>query len=237
MTYAMSTQLEAFDRVRMQTLTSVVVILDGSAKVENVRDALGTNELGAVAVGLGKQSLELAQQRVAQWTTRNAVRDCIEACAAYLEDNVDVELEATLAITAKAFGKLGLPKKLERFAGVVAVDPAARDRVLSVNDARNCLVHRRGIVAAEDCGAGATELVVHLETAQLVEVPKPLPGVVPIGEKFYGVSDVPIDRRFALGQEVHFTVGDLIGAWTVVRKLVLAIDRALFARRATKGTP
>ncbi|MDI4635852.1 hypothetical protein J7U46_22490 [Pelomonas sp. V22] len=109
------------------------------------------------------------------WVYGNGFRDAIESVGTFLESVRQVLALWSLgdrekkgeALTgaswiqemdfaAKKFHRLGFPDKLEALLRSfdASVDAALNEHVLSVTVARNCLVHRRGIVSERDLTCG-----------------------------------------------------------------------------------
>jgi len=105
------------------------------------------------------------------WVYGNGLRDVIESVSTFLESVREVlalwalgdrqksgesltgaTWVAEMQDAAKRFHRLGFPDKVEalRVAFDTSVDAVLNEHVLSVNVARNCLVHRRGVVSERD---------------------------------------------------------------------------------------
>lgn len=101
-----------------------------------------------------------------RWCLTNGLRDAIEGVNAFLEEariicatyklakQSLVPAEDYFGIEAfrSRFNEYGLPPKLRHLRDQYSLwpDESAFSDVISVNDARNCLVHRRGVVTAKD---------------------------------------------------------------------------------------
>lgn len=105
------------------------------------------------------------------WVYGNGLRDVLESVGNFLEEvrhilalwsladrqSAGEQLTSTIwnaemQDAAKRFHRLGFPDKVDmlRMEFHVHIDAALNAHVLSANVARNCLVHRRGIVSARD---------------------------------------------------------------------------------------
>jgi hypothetical protein len=114
-----------------------------------------------------KLDVESARKEFRQWVISSGLRDCVEAVNPLMEEARKVCALYLLAekkrikngdLQQKVFGPIrkyhraGLPDKLkilrEEYDPILI--PELSDHVMSINTARNCLVHRRGIVAEQD---------------------------------------------------------------------------------------
>jgi hypothetical protein len=104
------------------------------------------------------------------WLLGCGLRECVESLHIALEEirkavcvielhgkpnTTYGELEQALRTGQKRFGKAGLPEKMGILGNRLPLKPDAEllEAILSVNSLRNCLVHRFGWVAQEDCNA------------------------------------------------------------------------------------
>jgi hypothetical protein len=107
------------------------------------------------------------------WILISLFRDSVEVVSRFLEDVRELcaihallgpatitgeEWNEKVVIPAAAFHRLGLPDKITRLKSEYGVSVADNftSEVLSVNQARNCLVHRQGVVSSRDTNAGDT---------------------------------------------------------------------------------
>jgi hypothetical protein len=114
-------------------------------------------------------SHEEAGQHFHTWALSNGLRDAIEGVSSFIESahqvlsawafverqNGDTLLRYSdweTSMDGKAFHRFGLPDKLTHIQQEhgIDLDKDLQRHVLSVNTARNCLVHRRGIVSERD---------------------------------------------------------------------------------------
>lgn len=122
---------------------------------------------------------EQARAFLREWVLTNGFRDLAEAIASLLDGAHGVlsiwsllpdhskpaqilggAWNRVMVKKRRAFARLGISKKLRelRQRGLV-LDPSLVQQIESINAARNCLVHRNGVVGSEDTGAGATFVV------------------------------------------------------------------------------
>jgi hypothetical protein len=196
------------------------------------RDALelqGTN-IGIALANPPTLSDAEAREEFRTWVLTNGFRDAAEVIGAYL-DEVDrilsfweitkrqkdgIQLTGAhwheLVVTRhRRFHRSGLPEKVSRLEdrGLV-LDQTFLTHALSINSARNCLVHRRGIVSERDSNDGQ-RLVVKWTKLALVTVEQDgdreliLPARVEAGTHI-GVQNRPETAEFPLGSQVRFSV-------------------------------
>lgn len=126
------------------------------------------------------------------WVEGNGLRELIETFAIFLDrihdacivfrasrDKVDI---APLREKHHLFHREGFPKKLNILRTSFSVGPKYPDYLLSLNRARNCLTHRRGIVANADINVPEALRVAWLGMDIFVETPS--------GER-HSLMDIP----------------------------------------------
>jgi len=158
------------------------------------------------------------------WILANGFRDCTEAIGAYLEEvrNVCTVLSFSGKMTgedwndnivqgAKKFHRLGLPDKINDLKD--QHDPVLVtgyvDDILSINTARNCLVHRNGIVSGRDVNSPDGMLVQWRKMEIVVEGRAGRRAVVPPASLEKGelvtMQLVNTNKIFKLGEMVVFS--------------------------------
>jgi len=123
-------------------------------------------------------SIEEAQNEFRSWVLANGFRDCVEAIGPTLEwarkfcfiwtrpGDVTIREDGTISLGANITGEewnrdivegartfdfMGLPNKLNHLEHKYGfMLPPLCEHILTLNKARNCLSHRRGIVSQED---------------------------------------------------------------------------------------
>ena len=135
----------------------------------------------------------------------------------------------------KRFQGLNFPDKIEALTTThgLVIPPAATESVLSINRARNCLVHRRGVVSTLDTKSDPSltvawrklELVLMDDTGERVFVPPAL--VERDGE--IGIREAGGSKVFALGEKVSFDAQEFSEiCWTLFvfgQAIVTELDR------------
>jgi hypothetical protein len=179
-------------------------------------------------------AVEAAARRDA-WLLANAIRDCIESLSVFLESarrvlavfallesRVDGRISVekynnALVERDHYFHEFDLPTKIAHFDKVygVTIDPTLADQMLSINRARNCLVHRGGVVGPKDL-KGINIFKIKWRKWNLVFVgedgiEKPLRFDEPMGSAGHIVIRVEdTERLFAVGERLGFTIDDLV---------------------------
>lgn len=207
---------------------------------------------GAVLQLRGSESgadLERIRDLFAAWLTGTAVRRYIEVFSAFLEDfgfiaalvrRVVVQEHFDETVVRKKHNALSFPDKLAvgHIVGV-QLDNTFVEMLDSINVARNCYEHRRGVVGLQDVRGGdslevkwyrAVFTVASAEGAD--EEVKELPAIIEPGGSFTG-RYVITSRRFRLGETIGFTpseVGDMgltfmLAAQQLVGKMPEAAER------------
>ncbi|WP_437338485.1 hypothetical protein [Sorangium sp. So ce394] len=199
------------------------------------------------AVKLTPRPVEVVRPEGARWITECAIRDCLEEvqdfleevrklCAAVgLSERGEVPgdiLNIVVFGPSRKFDRLTLPEKIARLRadyGAEIIDPRV-DHILTLNVARNCLVHRGGVVTVQDCNEGE-ELVVRWASLEL-HARRPSGDVLPVSEGEVLEAGTQIlakhvvsERRFSVGESIAFTTADLCGIWMMLH--FFGIDTSL----------
>jgi hypothetical protein len=126
---------------------------------------------------------------------------------------VDVEAWKRQPEAGRRFDRLSLPEKMKRLEGSGLQRPTFADDIISINAARNCLAHRRGIVGLEDVDDAKDFMTVkwHRLRLQATDDGREV-GVGSYFEKptTLAISLVRRSRRFRLGQSVTLTSADYV---------------------------
>lgn len=160
--------LGALQRSIQRTLDLVSFGLQAAEKAKNIDRLLlpGIKMHFSIAENQ-KLDVESARKEFRQWVIASGLRDCVEAvnplmeearkvCALYLlaekKRIKNVELQQKVFGPIRKYHRVGLPDKLRilREEYDPSLIPELSDHVMSINAARNCLVHRKGIVAEQD---------------------------------------------------------------------------------------
>jgi hypothetical protein len=176
----------------------------------------------------GKRDVDLDKLRsdFRTWVVGSGIRDCVEQVLLYLDEVRHIATLFSLGANPtilttdwnrmfgdeqRAFHRLGFQRKLKALAEISSIlIPVHYDAVISINRARNCLVHRNGYVQAQDTNEG-DELVVRYLRIELGAVlegherPIRIGDVVEAGEAVFMKSNVPTEKRFRLGNRIGFS--------------------------------
>ena len=164
-----------------------------------------------------------------EWILLNGFRDAVESLGSFLELNHAIcsawgliqlqaqgrtltraDWERTMVGEAQKFHRLGLPDKLNHLNEVhgIELDPALSRHMLSINAARNCLVHRDGVVSERDSVDG--RLVVTWRRVKLVITDEDgerdlVFDLVHKKESSLGMKFLDEQRSFNLGDRITFS--------------------------------
>jgi hypothetical protein len=186
---------------------------------------------------------ERASVEFRTWVLSNAFRDVSEATGAMLDGMhqlafaakfseqmstgsalTEADWDEQLATEMKRFHRLGIPDKLDQLKEQYGLSFGSdmEQQVLSINAARNCLVHRNGIVGERDVNSG-DELIVHWRELYFVltnedgehEVTLP---VTAIKDSSLGLKERLGSKSFKKGERVNFDVIEFSNiCWTLHR--------------------
>jgi len=174
---------------------------------------------------------EKIKEKYSEWVLSSGFRDAIESVSSFLESVHQVLTCWELAVKEKSgflipkddwninipaetkrYHRLGLPDKLDHIYVKHDIDikDSFKEQILSINSARNCLVHRNGIVSERDVNQNE-ELVVKWLKMKLFVRDEDGDHDLVMGELIEKESTICVklkeqERRFSLGSLVSFTV-------------------------------
>lgn len=176
-----------------------------------------------------KRSFDHVRLEILNWIMRTGIRDCLEAISLFLEDIrhqcalfrlaqsksgsvLSFDLRS-LEADQQRFHMMRLPDKLKTLKKQFAIQasPDMESSILSINKARNCLVHRGGRVRHEDIVDGASALSVCWYKFALMAVcsegsrPLQMPKARVNAGEDVAMQMVKVMKQFALGAPVVFT--------------------------------
>jgi len=189
-------------------------------------------------------SIEEARAEFRSWILANGFRDCVEAIGPSLEwarkfcfiwtrpGDVTIQEDGTITLGAiisgeewnkeiiegaKKFDFMGLANKLSHLEQKYGFrPPSLHEHILTLNKARNCLSHRRGIVGEEDVNdpSGPFLRIVWRRLQFTVrteqgEKPLELPAHVEAGS-LLAMSFVDTSKRFAIGERLQITPEEFV---------------------------
>jgi hypothetical protein len=116
-----------------------------------------------------ESTLKNFQDEFGRWIVSNGIRELIETFCVFLDEInlaclwIDVISKQTssdnINKTNSNFRRLGLEKKFSSLLHAFGIKIDQAEYLISINQVRNCLTHRRGIVGIEDC-INTEELIV-----------------------------------------------------------------------------
>jgi hypothetical protein len=170
-------------QVGLQRLGDLVIIgLVGSPKVEE-SDYREPREFASLQIASNERmSLSKAREAFRTWCLKNSFTEAIDLVSAFLEDCRTIaalfrlrgtctgtDLNKVYIEDAKKFHEFGFPAKIEHLRKDFGIASQFEDHVVSLNRARNCLVHRLGIVSPKDINASG-RLVVTWHSLNLIAI-------------------------------------------------------------------
>lgn len=191
-----------------------------------------------------------------RWYLCTTFRDAIEITNELLEECLVVCMLCSLSYQStistddynhvvntqrKKLHNMGLPDKLKKLQNTFGVVSIFNDHVLSINKARNCLVHRRGIVADQDIDKNG-ELVILLRSidiiakssdgSQEIELVKPTP--VEAG----WTTEARLNHKkkiFRKGERIELAYPEIIYTFFSLAEFVKTITVSVNSYRKLKG--
>ena len=214
------------DEVAQATKRNILIVTSSVAYAVDAieKDAAPTFQLGTVVrMGLADEDVKdpsviaLMRWEYRAWVIGHALADISESISTFLNQIVE---ENSTALGCKEkyekFERLGLNLKLKALPSI-ALDEDFHNAIECVTLARNCLIHRHGIVGAQDCNVG-NELVLTWRGIQISKVLESVlmeldhshrgPATSQPGDivKFEVTG---IERRFSLGARLDLEPNDL----------------------------
>lgn len=228
-------------RPLQRTIYLVSAGLQSKDKIDIDHLQLPTNSITMIFDGSMKWDAQNATEQYSKWILSNGFRDIIEYFNTFFESAHKVltfwELAAKqkngIVITGadwnqiiisggKSFHRLGLPDKFTHVQDRHSfnIDTKFREQILSTNAARNCLVHRNGVVAEQDINA-ASGLEVRWTNLDLIVQNEDGEKDLVLGEIVEKDSIIAIRNRealktFGMGERVLFSAQEFANiAWTL----------------------
>ncbi len=179
--------------------------------------------------GLDNKAIEHLKTEFQKWVILSGLRDLIETFAIYLDRVHRVGLLITVNTGnmkpeeaksfERAFERKGIEDKLKTLKNRFGIETPKGKYLVSINKARNCLAHRRGIVAPLDTDPSgvlrviwwAIDLFAETAEGQEISLMPPLPrGGVRLDEGGQvKMRFVDREREFHLGEVLELTTRDL----------------------------
>lgn len=173
-------------------------------------------------------TIDTWKEEFRSWIVTSGLRELIETFAVFLDKIQEACLVIALSKSrvsgkqaegdARSFQHKGIRDKLSVLASEFAIAPDHPDALTTINQARNCLAHRRGIVGSQDCNDGDAltirwwSIEIYFETPQgektLTDMPVTIPVEGPTGAGVK-VGSTERVRTFSKGAVVKFTPKEL----------------------------
>ena len=229
------------NRSLQRTIYLVSAGLQSSDKLDIDILQLPTSSITMIFDGGLKWDEQRAKEQHENWTLSNGFRDAIEHFNSFFESAHKVlafwELAARqkdgVKITGslwnqiivsgpKSFHRFGLPDKFTHVQNKhsIQIDATLREQILSSNAARNCLVHRNGIVTDQDIGK-STKLEVRWTNLDFIVQNEDGEKDLVLGQIVEKDSVVAVRNReaiktFGIGEQVTFSAQEFANiAWTL----------------------
>lgn len=205
-----------------------------------------------VQLGQQQQPLDVVRRDFEEWLIACGLRECVEVAAALLEEarmvlvlwSIDSreltagEWSELVADGARDFDRLTWPARFDWLEDQ-GLKLNLREQFLSINAARNCMVHRRGVVSERDVKT-ADSLDVKWRKVQLIakkgEIEMPIEGpmVVEAGsEVCLRVSNEV--KRFKRGEQISFTPQGFTEIYLTIHWMAQDIASQLEALGRSRG--
>lgn len=168
------------------------------------------------------------------WIAANGLRELTETFSVFLEklheaclmihNHLEQASPKDLAKQQANFVRQGLPKKLQILSESFSVGPKEPPRIMSLNKARNCLTHRRGLVGRTDCNLHDSLRVSWVGANIFVQTPSGEKLILEKGLYLRDGGDVMLqflerERVFPLGSVVSFSPKELAEiCWFFIRE-------------------
>jgi hypothetical protein len=161
-----------------------------------------------------------------QWVVSNGLREIVETLSSFLIEAFKGAYILNAGSSADAlefqkavskFDRVGVEKQLARISEMLALDGRFLPMFGSLNIARNCLSHRRGIIGREDEQAPGAGFVLTWRTRSLrredgtdltLAIKDGQAPRVEAGERLI-FEEVERTRHLTIGQEIHLTQHEL----------------------------
>jgi hypothetical protein len=228
-------------RSLQRTIFLVSAGLQSTVRLDTDRLQLPTNSITMIFDGGLKWDMQTAKQQYENWTLSNGFRDIIEHFNSFFESahkvlafwELSTKQKGGVKITGslwnqiivsggKSFHRLGLPDKFSHVHDKhnIQIDAKLREQILSSNAARNCLVHRNGVVTDQDINA-STGLEVRWTNLDFIVQNEDGEKDLVLGQVVEKDSVIAVRNRealkvFAIGEHVTFSAPEFANiAWTL----------------------
>lgn len=211
----------------LQTTINLVAVALKASAPESVEDLRLPSEVFSTDFSTkARWSQAEAVEKHQTWAISNGLRDAVEGASSFIESAHRVLTVWDMAssnngqilygdyqreMEGKAFHRLGLPDKLTHLNSEhgISIDANLERHLLSINNARNCLVHRRGIVSQRDLNVDGKMIVqwrkLHLFLQDEDGEHDLVIGQIVEKQSVICLRVIDEQKVFALGERVMFT--------------------------------
>ena len=211
-------------QVALQRLSDLVAVgLAGAAKVEENDYREPTSFASLEIASDHRMTLDMARDEFQTWCLKNSFTEAIDLVGVFLEECRTIaavyrlpgscsggEFNKAFVHDKKKFHEQGFPAKIEHLRKQFGVLSKFEEHVLSLNRARNCLVHRLGTVSAKDADASG-RLTVTWHSLNLIVVDNTTQRETVLSaptaiesESTLTARIGPHRRQFAIGDKIQF---------------------------------
>lgn len=186
---------------------------------------------GGLQIQLTKEELNAAEKEhvsheFGKWIVANGLRELLDTFSnfmsrlyifLYLLRRDGVQNGADQLCSPRRFERMGIGEKLKTLSAFIDVSPEAQQIIESLNGARNCFVHRFGMIGPSDIEDASKEFVLRWNVIQ-IEVQEPSGNVVEGDEIFSKVFEkggdvlgriVGRSKTYKLGEELVLDKGEV----------------------------
>jgi hypothetical protein len=191
-------------------------------------DLTKITQLQFVPPDVDDKTISHIKEEFGLWIINCGFRELIETFAIFMDSihlaslHIAVSGKNISPEDAKKFGpafpKKGIKDKLPILASRFGIKPNNSEYIISINQARNCFAHRRGIVGIEDCKNGQCFEVkwrgfdIFIKTPSeeiIIEPPIPQEGILIEDGGIVGLKLPERTRIFNIGEKIIFSPRDL----------------------------
>jgi hypothetical protein len=194
---------------------------------ENYRSYELTNitQIQLIRSGASHQEVTKFKEEFALWIIGGGLREMVESFAIFLDELHEACWviaksgskvgRADLVMTAKKFHWKKFPDKIDYLEKTYGVESNSSQSLITVNQARNCLVHRRGIVERADCAKDDSLLVKWRGIDLFIETPS--------GERIQLIPSVTREEIYLEeGGRVKYRMTERIRSFTIGERVILS---------------
>lgn len=160
---------------------------------------------------LDEDSINSIKDAFKKWLVSNCLRDLVESFALYCDSIVEIIIYINshgntvviedILTQYKRLTKKGIKEKIQYMKKDISIDNEEATIIFSINSARNCVVHNRGVVGGKYCNQGNKLKLQWIGLRTYLELD--------------GKYEVPVDNRIIERNKIN---GEITGASVVYEK-------------------